>query len=191
MYAKSSMSESGRGRARRSSVRPPLFVLLVGLLVGSSAAALKAGDTPPRIDMPDQTGKKVDLAELKGKVVLIDFWASWCGPCKQEMPVLEALHKKYAEQGLVIVGINIDNNPKKMNNFLKGTPVSFRIVHDPKIQIAQRYEPSTMPSSYFIGRGGKLRYVHEGFRKKDAVEIEARVKRLLAEGVDSGGAATD
>ena len=121
------------------------------------------------------------LEKAGDKLVVVDYSTSWCGPCKQEMPVLEALHEKYAEQGLVIVGVNIDNNKKKMDKFLQGTPVSFRIVHDPKIEVAQRYEPSTMPSSYFIGRGGKLRYVHEGFRKKDAEEIEERVKRLLAE----------
>ena len=68
-----------------------------------------------------------------------------------------------------------------MNNFLKSTPVTFRIVHDPKITIAQKYEPSTMPSSYFIGRNGQLRYVHEGFRKKEAAELEERIKALLAE----------
>jgi thiol-disulfide isomerase/thioredoxin len=165
-------------------MRISLVVLAVVLFVGSTATALQAGDTPPPIDMPDLAGKKVDLDQLKGKVVLVDFWASWCSPCKQEIPVLESLHKKYVERGLVIVGINIDNNPKKMNNFLKGTPVSFRIVHDPKTKIAQRYEPSTMPSSYFIGRGGNLRYVHEGFRKKDGGEIEERIKALLAEGID-------
>jgi thiol-disulfide isomerase/thioredoxin len=186
MYAKSSTSESARGRGRRCTMKLRLCTLGAVLLVGSTAAALKTGDAPPPIDLPDLAGKKVDLAELKGKVVLVDFWASWCGPCKQEMPVLESLHAKYADQGLVIVGINIDNNPKKMKNFLKGAPVSFRIVHDPKITIAQRYEPSTMPSSYFIGRNGKLRYIHEGFRKKDAEEIEKRVKELLAEGVERG-----
>ncbi len=160
-----------------------LYGLLTAvLLVGSSASALEPGDTPPAIDAPDQLGKTVELSALRGKVVLIDFWASWCGPCKQEMPVLEALHKKYAEQGLVIVGINIDNNPKKMNNFLKGTPVSFRIVHDRKLAVASKYEPGTMPTSYFVGRDGKVRYVHEGFRKKDAGEIEERVKGLLGEG---------
>lgn len=136
---------------------------------------------PPAIDVPDRAGEKVSLAGLKGKVVLIDFWASWCGPCKQEMPVLEALHNKYAKQGLVIVGVNIDNNPKKMNNFLKATPVSFRLVHDRKLAVASKYEPGTMPSSYFVGRDGTIRYVHEGFRKKDAAELEARVKELIAE----------
>ncbi len=160
-------------------------IFLVGfaavVLAATGARALGPGDVPPPIAMSDLAGKKVDLEALGGKVVVVDFWASWCGPCRQEMPVLEALHRKYAEEGLVIVGINIDNNPKKMNNFLKSTPVSFRIVHDPKITIAQKYEPSTMPSSYFIARDGKLRYVHEGFRKKDAPELEERIKALLAE----------
>ncbi len=155
--------------------------LVVILFATATAHALAPGDTPPPISLPDQEGKSVDLSKLEGKVVLIDFWASWCGPCKQEMPVLEALHKKYARKGLVIVGVNIDNSDKKMNNFLKGTPVTFRQVRDKKLQIASRYEPSTMPSSYFIGRDGKIRHVHEGFRKKDAGKLEARVKALLAE----------
>lgn len=153
-------------------------------LICSTAYALKAGDAPPSIDLPDRKGKKVDLKELRGKVVVVDFWASWCGPCREEMPVLEVLHEKYSEQGLVIVGVNIDNSPKKMNKFLAGSSASFRIVHDPKLKVASKYEPETMPSSYFIGRDGKLRYVHEGFRKKDAAELEERIKALLAEGSD-------
>ena len=158
-----------------------LCALAAMLLTASGARALTPGDAPPAIDMPDQTGANVELAALKGKVVLVDFWASWCGPCKKEMPVLEALNVKYAAQGLVIVGVNIDSSSKKMNKFLKGTPVSFRIVHDRKLVVANRYEPETMPTSYFIGRDGKVRYVHEGFDKGDAAGIEERVKALLAE----------
>jgi thiol-disulfide isomerase/thioredoxin len=181
MCEKNSTSESLARRSRRSRMKTLLFGLALALLVASTASALTPGDAPPAIDMPDQVGAKVALNELKGKVVLVDFWASWCGPCRQEMPVLEQLHKKYAKQGLVIIGVNIDNNPKKMNNFLKGTPVTFRIVHDRKLNVASKYEPETMPSSYFIGRDGKIRYVHEGFRKKDAGELEERIKTLLAE----------
>jgi len=191
MYAKSSTSESLARRVRRSRMKTLLGGLAVALLVASTASALTPGDAPPAIDMPDQAGKKVDLNELKGKVVLVDFWASWCGPCKQEMPVLEQLHKKYAKQGLVIVGINIDNNAKKMNNFLRGTPVTFRIVQDRKLAVAAKYEPETMPSSYFIARDGKIRYVHEGFRKKDAAELEERIKRLLAEGASEAEAGSE
>lgn len=101
------------------------------------------------------------------------------------MPVLESLHRKYVEQGLVVVGISIDRKSKKMNEFLKSTPVSFRIVHDPDAEVASRYQPPSMPSSYFIDRRGKLRYVHEGFEDEDAEELEARVKALLAERRDS------
>jgi thiol-disulfide isomerase/thioredoxin len=158
-----------------------LTALAASVLIASAAHALAPGDVPPVIDLSDLKGKKVDLASLKGKVVLVDFWASWCGPCKEEMPVLEALNEKFATQGLVIVGVSIDSSPKKMNKFLKGTPVSFRIVHDRKLVVANRYEPETMPTSYFIGRDGKVRYVHEGFDKGDAAGIEERVKALLAE----------
>ena len=185
MFAKSSISEVRRGRAHRIEVSGSLAVLAAALLVGATAAALSVGEPPPPIDMPDRDGKKVDLEALRGNVVVVDFWASWCGPCKEELPVLESLHQKYASQGLVIVGINIDTSTKKMDNFLKSSPVSFRIVHDPKIELPQRYEPSTMPSSYFIGRDGKLRYIHEGFRKKDADAIEAKITALLAEERDS------
>ncbi len=172
--------------AKSSTSRTPCFGLLAIAFVAiafvvPSAHALAPGDKPPPIDLPDQTGNSVDLSRLAGKVVLIDFWASWCGPCKQEMPVLEALHKKYESEGLVIVGVNIDNSEKKMNNFLKATPVTFRQVRDKKLKVASRYEPATMPSSYFIGRDGKIRYVHEGFRRKDAEKLEAQIKELLAE----------
>ncbi len=166
---------------KSSTIRICSFGMLVIAFTAATAHALTPGDTPPPISLPDQTGKAVDLGKLEGKVVLIDFWASWCGPCKQEMRVLETLHKKYASEGLVIVGVNIDSSDKKMNNFLKATPVTFRQVRDKKLQIASRYEPSTMPSSYFIGRDGKIRHVHEGFRKNDAGKLEARVKALLAE----------
>jgi len=165
-------------------MKPLLAGFAAVLFVASSASALVPGDTPPAIDMPDQTGKTVDLTALKGKVVVIDFWASWCGPCRQEMPVLEHLHKKYAGQGLAIIGVNIDSNSKKMNKFLKGTTVTFRIVHDRKLGVASKYEPGTMPSSYLVGRDGKIRYVHEGFEKKDADELEERIKALLAETSD-------
>lgn len=157
-------------------------MLVMGLwLVCASAAALAPGRVPPPIGLLDRSGRKVDLEELRGKVVLVDFWASWCGPCRQELPVLESLHRRFASQGLVVVGISIDRSEKKMKRFLQSVPLSFRIVHDPSLRVASRYETSVMPSSYFIARDGKLRYVHEGFREEDAADIEARLRTLLAE----------
>ena len=167
--------------SRSARVRVAVAASLVATSISSGVAALAIGAAPPPIDLPDLEGKVVDLQELRGKVVVVDFWASWCRPCREEMPVLQALHEKHASEGLVIIGVNIDSSAKKMRGFLKGSPVSFRIVHDSRTEVAQRYEPRTMPSSYLVGRDGKLRYVHEGFEKKDAADIEFRIKQLLAE----------
>ena len=172
-------------------MRLGLSALFLALLVCTTAAALSTGEAPPPIDMPEQNGKKVDLEELRARSSSLTSGRRGVRPASRRCRSSKSLHKKYAEQGLVIVGVNIDNSSKKMNSFLKGSPVGFRIVHDPKISIAQRYEPSTMPSSYFIGRDGKLRYVHEGFRKKDAEEIEKRIKALLAEDRAEGPQARD
>ncbi|MGD8824285.1 MAG: TlpA disulfide reductase family protein [Myxococcales bacterium] len=169
---------SARPAGRRTSALP---LVIAAWLLCSVAAALAPGQVPPPIDLADRSGRKVDLEELRGKVVLVDFWASWCGPCRQELPFLEALHQKFESQGLVVVGISIDRSAKKMSRFLESVPLSFRIVHDPNLSVASRYEPSAMPSSYFIARDGKVRYVHEGFRKKDAADIESRLRTLLAE----------
>lgn len=167
----------GSGRTRLVAA----CVLALGLTSTPGAHALEVGATPPPIDLPDLDGSPVELEELAGKVVLIDFWASWCGPCKKEMPMLQALHERHATRGLVVIGINIDRNEKKLESFLKHTPVTFRIVHDRRAEIASRYELSTMPSTFFVGRNGKLRHVHEGFREDHAELIERRIQTLLDE----------
>ena len=177
MSAKSSTSEPKRLGPARLTLS--VSVLAVASLLGAGAAALEVGDRPPAIDRPDLEGKKVDLVELEGRVVVVSFWASWCGPCKKEMPVLETLHRRYGEDGLVVVGVNIDSRIKNMEGFLRKVPVTFRIVHDPKADIAARYDPPTMPASFLIGRGGRLRYVQEGFERDDAERLEARIRSLL------------
>ena len=180
-FAKSWISELSSLRGSfgcRASIAAVLA--LASILAAPSAEALELGEAPPAIELPDQSGATVSLPELEGKVVLVDFWASWCGPCRHEMPVLQALHQKYASEGLVIVGVNSDRNCMKMKNCLKRFPVTFRIVHDPKKKVAAAYEPSAMPTSYFIGRDGTLHYIHEGFREEDTAIIEAQLKALLS-----------
>lgn len=178
MCGKSWISEpTGRGCAY---ARVCLVLVLVTGFANPAANALKMGEKPPRIDLPDRVGAAVDLDQLVGQVVVVDFWASWCRPCKDEMPALQRLHEKYRSEGLVVIGINIDRSERKMNRFLKEVPVSFRIVHDRELEVANRYAPPRMPSSYFIGRDGKLVYIHEGFRPKDAESLERKVRALLA-----------
>lgn len=176
MSAKSSTS-----LVKTSVWRTLLGVLAVAGLVTSVANALDAGEVPPPIDRPDRDGVAVDLDALRGRVVVVDFWASWCGPCRDEMPFLESMHRKYGEQGLVIVGVNIDRQRKKMEGFLRRHPVTFRIVHDADAEVAVRYQPPGMPTSYFIGRDGLLRHTHAGYSKGDDEAIEARIVALLAE----------
>jgi cytochrome c biogenesis protein CcmG/thiol:disulfide interchange protein DsbE len=153
-------------------------LLLVGLSQ-SFALALDKGQTAPEIALKTLAGEPVKLSALKGKVVLVDFWASWCAPCRESMPVLEKLSKSYKEQGFVVLGVNIDNDAEAARKFLKDLPVSFQVVNDAQKQVAKAYAPPTMPSSYLIDRQGKVHVVHAGFKRSDAAKLEAEIKTLL------------
>jgi peroxiredoxin len=147
----------------------------------SRAAAIPAGGSAPEIKLTDFSGRPVNLTSLRGKVVLLDFWASWCKPCREELPVLEALQKKYGENGLVIIGVNVDKDEASARKFLQDNKLklSFTLANDAQHKVAGSYEPPTMPSSYVIDRAGKVRFVHEGFRASDAAKMEAEIKQLL------------
>jgi cytochrome c biogenesis protein CcmG, thiol:disulfide interchange protein DsbE len=164
-----------------------LFMRTLCLALGLSAAAvvpgvaraLEVGARQPEIGLRDRSGNDIDLASLKGKVVLIDFWASWCAPCKQEMPVLERLYQKYKKDGLVIVAVSVDKEDSNVSDFLKQVRVTFPIVHDRDHKVADRFKPPRMPSSYIVDRKGVVRHVHGGFRPDDAAALEAEIKALL------------
>lgn len=141
--------------------------------------ALEAGQPAPEIQLKDLSGKPVTLSALKGKVVIVDFWASWCGPCRQSMPVLEKLSKTYKEKGLVVLGVNTDNDAKSASKFLAEVPVSFVVVNDADKRVARAYAPPTMPSSYIIDKQGRVRQVHAGFKAGDAKQLEAEIQQLL------------
>ncbi len=159
-----------------------VMAVAAALLLGLSqrvAHAVDRGQTAPEIALKDLSGKAIKLSQLKGKVVLVDFWASWCGPCRESLPFLDKLSKSYREQGLVVLGVNIDNDAAAARKFLKDLPVSFAVVNDAEKQVAKAYAPPTMPSSYLIDRQGKVHVVHAGFRRSDAAKIEAEIKNLL------------
>jgi thiol-disulfide isomerase/thioredoxin len=122
----------------------------------------------------------LDLARLKGKVVVIDFWASWCAPCRQSFPWLNEMQAKYRDRGLVIIGVNVDRERAEAERFLRQTPADFNIVYDPEGTLAARYQVPGMPSSYVIGRDGQQAGVHIGFRSGMREEREAELERLLA-----------
>jgi len=159
-------------------------LLLGGIVVAAlppSAHAVGEGTVAPEIGLKDLSGKMVQVGELKGRVVLVDFWASWCAPCREELPVLEELYRKYREKGLVVIGVGQDKDAGKAAKFLRASPLSFPIVHDADGAVADRYAPPKMPSSYVIDKKGLIRHVHAGFRASDKAVLERQLAALLAE----------
>ncbi len=162
-------------------MRRAVFLLIPAflLVLAATASAVDVGGRAPEIGVNDLNGRPVRMASLRGKVVIVDFWASWCAPCRQEFPVLERLHRTYASQGLAIVGVSVDNDVANVRSFLRRNSASFLIAHDPRKVAAARYGGTAMPSSYIIDRRGIVRHYHPGFRASDAATIEREVQALL------------
>ena len=123
----------------------------------------------------------IDLADYEGKVVVVDFWASWCVPCRRSFPWLNAMHDKYADQGLVIVGVNLDQERDLAQVFLAQYPPRFSVIYDESKDLAREFEVVAMPSSYLIGRNGEIRRRHFGFKVKKQDEYEAAIVEALGE----------
>lgn len=120
-----------------------------------------------------------DLSHYRGKVVVVDFWASWCEPCRQSFPWLNEMQARYADRGLVVVGINVDRTPADAARFLRDVPARFSIIYDPAGTIAERYDIPGMPSSFVFGPDGEILARHIGFREGLRKEREAELQKLL------------
>jgi peroxiredoxin len=156
-------------------------VILASSLLAAGAQALDEGARLPEIGLNDLSGKRVDVASLKGKVVIVDFWATWCAPCKQELPLLEKLYQKYKARGLVIVGVSVDQEEANVGAFVKQLKLSFPVVHDKAHAVADRVKPPKMPSSYVVDRNGVVRHLHGGFRSGDEAKLESEINALLGQ----------
>lgn len=151
----------------------------LSLLTASVAFAVNAGGRAPELGANDTAGHRINIADLRGNVVLVDFWATWCEPCADSMPVLESLHSRFASRGLRIVGVSQDRSASNIAPFVSRHHVTFPIIHDAGNAIAGRYDPPRMPTTYIIDRTGIVRFVHAGFRSGDAATIEREVTSLL------------
>ena len=125
------------------------------------------------------TADALNLARFRGKVVLVDFWASWCEPCRHSFPWLNAMQAKYGERGLVIIGVTVDRDRADADRFLRDVPAEFQIVYDPAGTLAARYDLPGMPVSYVIGPQGDVVGRHLGFRNALRAEREAELQKLL------------
>lgn len=160
-----------------SSLR--VAALCLATLAAPAAWSIDAGAAAPELNLPGLK-EAVDLAKLKGKVVYVDFWASWCGPCKQSFPWMNDMQAKYQGQGLEIVGVNVDAKRDDADKFLGQTPARFTVAFDAKADSAKRYGVKSMPTSVLIGRDGKVIAVHNGFREEERAELEGRFTAALA-----------
>ncbi|MBK6686518.1 MAG: TlpA family protein disulfide reductase [Deltaproteobacteria bacterium] len=166
----------------RSLLCSALFLGCVACASGSSPGPVTraAASTPLEFSLPDSHGDTVDLKSYRGRPVILDFWASWCEPCKTAMPFFDELQAKYGDQ-LVVIGVSVDEHQEAMKAALAQRPVRFLIVHDQKGSLAQQLEVTTMPSTYLVGRDGVVRKVHRGFVPSDQEGLEAEVQALLAQ----------
>lgn len=122
----------------------------------------------------------LDLSAYRGKVVLLDFWASWCEPCRRSFPWLNEMSAKYADRGLVVIGINVDRTQTDAARFLREVPASFPVVYDPSGKLATQYDVPGMPSSFVVGPDGAIAARHIGFRDSSRADREAELQRLLS-----------
>lgn len=142
-----------------------------------------AGDSQPAPDftLPNQQKQEIKLSDLKGEVIMINFWASWCAPCRKEMPLLDAMYKKYKPLGFTLLGVNVDENSNDAYALLKDIPVSFPVVFDSHGRVGKLYNLVAMPSTVFIDRSGNVRFAHAGYTAGDEKQYEKYIKTLVRE----------
>jgi len=157
-----------------------IALLIVALSAATNAAAAGVGEAAPAFTLQTATGETVALDGLRGRVVYVDFWASWCGPCRRSFPWMNELQQKYGARGLTIVGINVDKKRADAERFLQQTPAAFTIVFDEPGATPAAYAVKGMPSSYLIDAQGKVAAVEIGFFDDHKTSLEERIRALLA-----------
>jgi cytochrome c biogenesis protein CcmG, thiol:disulfide interchange protein DsbE len=154
-----------------------LIALALSLLVAMTTASAGADDASP----PSPAPRWQVLESYAGKVVLLDFWASWCSPCLQSFPWMNELQKRHGGEGLVVVAVNLDQDRTLAEAFLGKTPAKFRVEYDPAGAVARQFDVQAMPTSFLIGRDGRVRARHAGFKDKHRAARERQIEQLLKE----------
>lgn len=155
-----------------------LFALFFCLHASGNVYALEAGSNAPDFELPGKQGT-VKLSSRAGSIVYVDFWASWCGPCRQSFTWMNSMQDKYKSRGLEIIGINLDAENEDARKFLAQTPAKFTIAFDSKGVAPRLYGVKGMPTSYLIGRDGKVLFRHTGFKAADREKLEKQIQAAL------------
>jgi len=148
----------------------------------SPAHALKPGDRAPVFSARTlDGGTSISLSDYRGKVVYLDFWASWCAPCAAALPALDALRKEFPEDQFRVLAVNVDSDPKLALQFLARRPIGYPSAADPEGSLPARFEVETMPTSFLIDRRGVIRHVQRGFAQDDVSDLRRRIQQLVTD----------
>jgi len=164
-----------------NSVSKLVLLASITFLSLGSITNLAAKTDAPDFTLQSLEGKNVRLSDFRGQVVLLNFWASWCGPCRQEMPILDEIHNHYKSLGFTVLGVNLDAKSKKAIGYLKDTPVTFPVLLDPKGDVSGEYGVQAMPSTVIIDKDGKVRFLHQGYKSGYEDDYKKQIKSLLRE----------
>ena len=158
------------------------FWVVGALLWAPAAQALEPGDKAPQFSARSLDGTQtLSLGKYRGKVVYLDFWASWCTPCLKSLPLMEEMRKEFAGQGLQVLAVNVDKDLGKAKKFVQKRDLGFPSAQDPDGRLPGTFEVGTMPTSFIIDRKGVIRHIHKGFKPSDMEEIREQVRALLGE----------
>lgn len=163
-----------------------LYSSLLLLAVSSLGSSIATAGDAEHNNLLDQ----LNLEQYQGKVVYVDFWASWCGPCRQSFPVMNDLQQTYGEDNFVIIAINEDSEPGAAEQFLAQYPANFTIFYDQNGELAKYFKVDAMPTSYLLDQTGAAKYRHRGFRQKDVSKLEQQIESLLSEQSVNAGASS-
>jgi peroxiredoxin len=168
------------------SFLPSISRPLMALLLAAAAPWALAAPLAPTAPAPDFTlrtleGQNLRLGEQRGRVVLVNFWATWCGPCRQEMPHLNKLYEKYKASGFVLLGVNVDDDTKQAAGVANKLGVKFPVLPDAEKRVSRQYDLSAMPSTVLIDRDGKVRYLHRGYQSGYEDTYDKQIRELLKE----------
>lgn len=145
------------------------------------AGATQVGGAAPNFTLKSSSGKNLRLSEYRGEVVMINFWATWCGPCRQEMPVLDELYRQYRKVGFTLLGVNIDDQAAGAKKFAQRLKIGYPILFDNAKAVSRLYDIDAMPTTVLVDRDGKVRYLHRGYLPGFEKKYEQQIRGLLRE----------
>lgn len=157
------------------------ILVVLACMLSLQTFAVSVKDSAPDFTLKSLEGTNLRLEEYRGQVVLINFWASWCGPCRQEMPLLERIHQRYQDTGFAVLGVNVEGEASAARKITDKTKVTFPVLIDAGQKVSEEYEVEAMPSTVVVDRDGVVRYIHRGYKPGDEAKYLQVVKQLIRE----------